>query len=478
MSTVFVTGATGVIGRATIPHLVAAGHAVRALSRSEANDETIRALGAEPVRGDLFDLDSLATAMRGSDAVFHLATRIPASSEMRRREAWRENDRVRAEGTRVLVDAALASNIRTLVYPSFAAVYPDSGDAWIDAAATQAEPLDILQSTVTAEREVARFAAAGGRRGVALRLGLLYGSDLPSTAEQLRLAAKGISPIGGSGEAYAPTLWIDDAATAIVAALERAPSGLYDVVDDEPLQRRAFTTALAAAVGRGRLVSPPAWLLRLLAGPAAGALSSSLRISNRRFREATGWAPAVPNAHVGLARIAAERSLPTKVYVPAAVRAGLWIMLLFALFAGFQQQFMPRAFYDRFPGFGWQWVSVDGPYNEHLLRDLGGANLALAVVILFAIVRPSPGLVQTVAAALLVSQVPHFIYHAAHLDLMPTLLDKVLQTGSLALTVLTPLAVLVEARKIAPGRAALPSPSTTVGTADAPLRQRLIAAAR
>ena len=127
-------------------------------------------------------------------------------------------------------------------------------------------------------------------------------------------------------------------------------------------------------------------------------------------------------------------------------------MALFSLLAGMQQQFAPRSFFDNFPGFGMQWVAVDGPYNEHLLRDLGGANLALAVVILFAIARPTVGLVRAVAAAILVAQVPHFIYHAAHLDVLPTALDRVLQTAPLALTLAIPLLVLLRVGRYPPGK--------------------------
>ena len=89
MSTIFITGPTGVLGRASIPVLVAEGLSVRALSRSAANDEAIRALGAEPVRGSLFDSESLIAATAGADAILHLATRIPPTSEVRRRDAWR-----------------------------------------------------------------------------------------------------------------------------------------------------------------------------------------------------------------------------------------------------------------------------------------------------------------------------------------------------------------------------------------------------
>ena len=443
MTTVFVTGATGVLGRATIPQLLASGYSVSALSRSEANDAAIRALGAEPVRGDLFDPNSLSRAVAGADAVLHLATRIPPSSEMRRRSAWVENDRIRAEGTRNLVDAALATDAQVFVYPSFAFVYPDSGDAWIDAVSTPVDPIDVVHSTIAAEREVARF-TGGNRRGISLRLGALYGSNLPSTSGQLQLARRGISIFGAAPEAFTPTLWIGDAASALLAAVERAPSGLYDVVD-EPVRQRQLNNALAAAAGRRRVLSLPAWLLRMMAGPTAAMFTRSQRISNRRFREATGWAPEVRNAVEGMALVGTTDPPAPTTRVPATVRIGLWAMALFSLLAGIQQQLAPRSFYDDFPGFGMRWVAVDGPYNEHLLRDLGGANLALAAVMLFTISQPTVGLVRAVAAAMLVAQVPHFIYHAAHLDVLPTTLDRVMQTTSLALTLAVPLLVLLRA---------------------------------
>lgn len=478
MTIVFVTGGTGVLGRATIPQLVTSGFTVRALSRGEANDAAIRALGAEPVRADLFDPGSVRAAMAGADAVLHLATRIPLSSDMRHRSAWVENDRIRAEGTKNLVDAAIDTGAGVFVYPSFAFVYPDSGDLWIDAVSTPVDPIDILHSTLAAEREVTRF-ADGGRRGVPLRLGFLYGSDLPSTREQLSLARRGVSIFGGVPAAFTPTLWIGNAASALVAAVDRAPSGIYDIVDDEPVRQQQLKTALAAAAGRRRVLSLPAWLGRMITGPAAEAFTRSLRISNRRFREATGWAPEVRNAVEGLARVSTENPPAPAVHVPATVRLGLWAMALFSLLAGIQQQFAPRSFYDSFPGFGMHWVAVNGPFNEHLMRDLGGANLALGAVILFAIARPTVGLVRAVAAALLVAQVPHFIYHAARLDELPTTLDRVLQTTALALTLAIPLLILLRAGGIRQEReSSSAQPAGTVASTAAQHRPRLLASSR
>ncbi len=104
-----------------------------------------------------------------------------------------------------------------------------------------------------------------------------------------------------------------------------------------------------------------------------------------------------------------------------------------------------RSFYDNFPGGGHQWVSADGPFNEHLVRDVGTLNLALAAVTIAALVRPGRYLVQVVAGATLVYSAPHFLYHLFHLDLFDTS-DKVLQTGSLAITVIAPLLLLIHAR--------------------------------
>jgi nucleoside-diphosphate-sugar epimerase/uncharacterized protein YjeT (DUF2065 family) len=474
VATLFVSGATGVIGRATVPQLLASGHTVRALSRSETNDAAIRALGAEPVRGDLFDPDSLHRAVAGADAIVHLATRIPPSSDYRQRSAWVENDRIRAEGTKNLVDAALARGAGVFVYPSFAFVYPDSGDAWIDAVSTPVAPTDILLSTIAAEREVARFAESGGR-GISLRLGALYGSDLPSTREQLQLARRGISVFDSPPNAFMPTLWIGDATSALVAALDRAPSGLFDVVDDEPVRQRQLKIALAQAAGRRRTLSLPSWIVRMMAGPAAELFTRSLRISNRRFRDATGWAPQVPDAIEGMTRVGAENPPMPTLRVPLAVHFGLWAMALVSLLTGLQQQFAPRSFFDDFPGFGMQWVAVDGPYNEHLLRDLGGANLALGVVILYAIVRPRVEVVRAVAAAILIAQIPHFIYHAAHLEVLPTLLDRVLQTAALSLTLAIPLLVRVRSSGIREETVSSAQPPESAPGRTGPQPPRLVA---
>jgi len=304
---IFVTGATRVLGCPVVQALVDGGHRVRALSRSEENAAALRELGANPVAASLFEVESLKPALTGSDAILHLATKIPPTMKMGRLSAWQENDHIRREGARNLVEAALAvGGIQTFIYPSFAFVYPDSGDRWIDADTTRVQPAATLHSTLDAEVAVASF-AGNERRGISLRLGAFYGPESPATWEFLSYARRGIGAFPGSLDAYLPQIWVRDVASAIVAALTQpVPSGIYDIVDDEPLRRGDMFDAVAHAVGRKHVRPLPDLLMRMLLGTKYDDMHRSLRISNRRFKEVSGWQPTVSNARVGWTRIAEE----------------------------------------------------------------------------------------------------------------------------------------------------------------------------
>ncbi len=76
----------------------------------------------------------------------------------------------------------------------------------------------------------------------------------------------------------------------------------------------------------------------------------------------------------------------------------------------------PQGFYDNFPGGGFHWIDINGPYNEHFIRDFGALNAALAVVVGFALWKLTPSLIHAAGIALAVYALPHAIYHLAHLD--------------------------------------------------------------
>jgi hypothetical protein len=86
-----------------------------------------------------------------------------------------------------------------------------------------------------------------------------------------------------------------------------------------------------------------------------------------------------------------------------------------SLVVGVWAQGFPRSFYEDFPGMGRLWVAVDGPYNEHLVRDVGGLNLALAFVAVMALITGSTLLARVTGGAALLYGLPHFLYHATHL---------------------------------------------------------------
>lgn len=303
---VFLTGATGVIGRSTVARLVAAGHDVRAVARSPQKADALRAAGAEPVTVDLFDADAVKAAVDGSEAVMHLATNVPPVEQSRRTGAWDLHNRLRTEGTRNLVAAALATGTSRFVKESVSFVYADGGDSWLTEESPLLDPLGMLAPTVDGEQEALAFAGEG-RTATVLRFGLFYGDKgNRGTDDMLRFARWRVSLIAGRPGAYMSSIHAHDAAAAAVAALG-APTGVFNVVDDEPLTRREHLDAFTAAFGTKKLHLVPEWLFKAVGGSGAAVLLASQRVSNRTFREATGWAPQYPSAREGWRQVAAER---------------------------------------------------------------------------------------------------------------------------------------------------------------------------
>lgn len=110
----------------------------------------------------------------------------------------------------------------------------------------------------------------------------------------------------------------------------------------------------------------------------------------------------------------------------------------------------PESFYDNFPGSGRHWVALDGPYNEHLVRDVGDLNLALAAVFVAALVLGTRHLVMVAGAAELIYAAPHLLYHATHLDPYRSS-DKAALVISLSVAVLVPIALVVRSSRRAQG---------------------------
>jgi nucleoside-diphosphate-sugar epimerase len=283
MNNIVITGSTGVVGRRAVRDLLAAGHRVTGVTRSLRGRRLLEGLGARAVEADVFDRASLTAAFAGVDAVVNLLTHIPPAAQMAVPGAWDENDRLRQEASAAIARAAQDAGAGRLVQESLAFLYADGGDAWLDEDAPVAPAAATATALVAEANATQLFAGAT----VVLRFALFLGPDSELTLADVAAARAGISPNLGRRDAYRPTVWLDDAAAAVAAAL-RAPAGTYNVADDEPSTSAEIDAALAAAVGRDGL--RPA-LDEV--PPGREAMARSQRVSSRRLRDATGWAPRV-----------------------------------------------------------------------------------------------------------------------------------------------------------------------------------------
>lgn len=248
----------------------------------------------------IFDRSALTAALSGHDAVVNLTSAIPPMSRFMDTRAWSDNDRVRTEGSAAIVDAAIAAGVERVVQESVSMLYPDRGTEWIDEdVPTDSYPM--ARANLAAESNAKRFSDAGGT-GIVLRFGWFYGPGATHSEQFLALARRHICVQMGRPDGYVSSIHVADGGAAVAAAL-RAPAGTFNIVDDEPLTKREYADALAAAARK------TAWLyvpgrVALLLGDRSTSLTRSLRVSNARFKTITGWAPLHPSAREGWAATA------------------------------------------------------------------------------------------------------------------------------------------------------------------------------
>jgi 2-alkyl-3-oxoalkanoate reductase len=260
----------------------------------------LREAGAVPVVCDVFDAEGLRAAMERArpEVVVHELTDLPPALDPRKMEVQLAgNDRIRTEGTRNLVAAAVAAGAHRMIAQSIAFAYAPTGEGlkreeedalWDDAPWPWSRSVNALRELDAAVTETE------GIDGLVLRYGWFYGAGSSYArdgffGEQVR---KRRFPVVGRGSGVFSFIHVDDAADATVAAVERGAPGIYNIVDDEPAPVREWLPAYADAVGAMRPRWVPRWLARLLAGQYAVYLATELRgASNERAKAELGWTP-------------------------------------------------------------------------------------------------------------------------------------------------------------------------------------------
>ena len=293
---VFVTGATGALGRHLVPLLIAAGHEVTATTRTAGKVAGLREAGAEPAVVDGLDREAVIAAVRAAapEVVVHEMTALADLRSFRNPDRlFAATNELRTRGTDNLLAAAKQAGTRRVVVQSYAG--PGPGQPSGGALKTEEDPLDWrpIRSAVhmpAAITYVDTTVPLEAPEGIVLRYGGFYG---PGASDSLlEMVRKRQVPVIGGGTGIWSFVEITDAAAATVAAVDRGAPGIYNVVDDDPAPVARWLPYLAQAAGAKPPLRLPAWLGRLLAGEfVVGQMTTSRGYSNQKARKELGWAP-------------------------------------------------------------------------------------------------------------------------------------------------------------------------------------------
>jgi nucleoside-diphosphate-sugar epimerase len=300
---VFVTGATGALGRHLVPMLVAAGHEVTATTRTPGKLAQLREAGAEPVVVDGLDREAVMAAVRAAapEVIVHQMTALAGMRSLRKPDqVFAATNELRTRGTDNLLAAAAQAGTRRVIAQSNDRAYERSGGP----VKTEEDPLASRPPSPSSARSLAAIkhvdetVPLAAPEGIVLRYGAFYG---PGASELLLDAVrKRQVPVIGGGTGISSFIEITDAAAATLAAVEGGAPGAYNVVDSDPAPVAEWLPYLAKVAGARPPLRVPAWLVRLLAGEFVVALMTSARgSSNEKARKELGWEPRYPSWREG-----------------------------------------------------------------------------------------------------------------------------------------------------------------------------------
>lgn len=283
---VFISGATGALGREVTRRLKTAGHRITGATTGYENAALVRADGGIPCYPDLMRAGELRSAMQSAkaDLVINLAPQL-ANHFPQQKADW--NARLLDEGVSALLEASEAAGIKFVLHTSY--VFADESSD---------ELADLLHAIKAGEEKVLH----GTIPGAVLRFGFLYGAEMPelmAVRDRLQISR---SVDSGPADSHASWINVPDAARAVVAAVEQRSAGLkVNIVENEAASPAAFMNYFAASQGfsaPGRTPRFTPW-----AGPGkeqAALMSLSPQVSNAEAQEKLSWSPRLANYQQGI----------------------------------------------------------------------------------------------------------------------------------------------------------------------------------
>jgi 2-alkyl-3-oxoalkanoate reductase len=308
---IFIAGGSGAIGRVLVRMMVAAGHRVVALSRSADRAQQLKAMGAEPVVGDVFDAAQLTTVVERvrPDIVIHQLTAFGATDV----DPLAETIRIRIEGTRNLVAAAEAAGARRMITQSIAFIYTPHGNGLTDETTPlYLESSPAIRPLAHAISELERQTLESNMESVVLRYGWFYGpgTDYDPNGRIPVAVRKGRMALIGRGNGVFPYVRLEDAAEATMIALSRG-AGIYNIVDDDPARLSEWLPYVAKLMN----APEPARMDENIARAKLGdlfvySMNEQRGASNAKAKRELGWTPKTPSWRDGFASLYAATQNP------------------------------------------------------------------------------------------------------------------------------------------------------------------------
>jgi len=299
---IYVIGASSVLGYEVVKQLAARGHRVAGTSSTLDSATLIRKNGGLPVYNDLFRSGEIAGVLKmvNADVIINLAPQginnLPVQSA-----DWDYYTRLLSQGTAAMVEAAKNTGVKFIVHTSFTFLYGDAHGEWVDESAPLVSSDPLFAAGVQAERAVLQ----SGVPSAVLRAGYVYGpSDDFSALRDAVVAGKGL--LLGEGDTVASWVYVSDLASAVVAAAEQQPAGeIFNIADDHPVSIAGFAEHFAADLGVGhpaRRRLPPGVANILVNKTHMALLSGSAKAKTDKAKSQLGWKLKFPDQQQGISQ--------------------------------------------------------------------------------------------------------------------------------------------------------------------------------